>query len=87
MTAKGEAALLMETHLVLRTLYYLHATDAFILSFFLSPGPVPGRAGELGELDPLGVRRGLRQAPRQDGHPAPPAGGDLQAREGHRGGE
>ena len=51
------------------------------------PGAVPSRAGELGELDPLCVRGGLRAAPRQDGHAAPPPGRHLQAREEHRVGE
>ena len=55
-----------------------------MLSLSSSAGPLPGGAGELGEFDPLGVRRRLRQASRQDGHAAPPAGGDLQAGEGNR---
>jgi len=50
-------------------------------------GAVPGGAGELGEQHPLGVRRRLRQAPRQNRHAAPAAGGDLPPRQGNRVGE
>ena len=49
----------------------------------LSSGAVPGGAGELGELDPLRMRSGLRAAPRQDGYAAPPPGGHLPTREEH----
>ena len=63
----------------------VHKTSNSLLSLPL--GAVPGGAGELGELDPLRVRGGLRAAPRQDGHAPPPPGGHLPTGEEHRVGE
>ena len=54
-----------------------------ITGFSLS-GSLPGRAGELGQLDPQRVRGRLRAPPRQDRNAASAAGGDLQAGEEHR---